>query len=740
MKKIILCTILTFFGSFGVFAQTDTLFKSSVQDIMNLPVYENWQEVKITTASLNEENANSALAMTRVVTEEQIRLRGYRSLKDLLEDLPDFQLFDASKEQTYNNYTVRGVYGQSKFILLLDGVRISTATNETIGIFENYPINFAKQVEIIYGASSAIYGADAMMGVINIISKTAEKSFQIDAKVFGGNYRSGGANLFVAKKLGQNISLRFGGQYYADGGADLDKIYANDTLFDVSSLQTGVFKTIFGTRKINNVNPTFEIPKHAYGLFAALDIHDFSFNVFTNYSQTPTAISVTPQNILYNSRAFYGNSVFIANAHYKKAIKNVYLDSYIMVSRFETNPESNFVNAYTNMQSGYKYAHGSQMKLNQQVIWQLSKSLNMVSGATLEIFNSTAKTADLAKPVETNKNVEGTYAGSPIPAKFFILDYYNIGTFAQLQYTPSARFSATVGSRFDYNSRFGATFNPRFGAVYHFSEKSLLKLFYGSAFLAPSPENAFQHYGSFVPSGTTFQSFYMYLPNPNLKPIRSQNFEMGFSQKFSAALSLSISAYYMKLNNLQTAGNDNLNEKLYNNQFLGYKVNFVETAINLGNQDNYGGSIQLDYSKKINDFTVKTYTALSYIDGKVDAKNDGNLAQIGMISPFMLKMGGEIVYKKFSVSPRLVWVSEQRITAVEKADASVRQTVGSYALFNLALRYEVYKENAFFITIRNLTNQKYRVANDNANKYSPYAFFGAPQDPLRFEAGLNLRW
>jgi outer membrane receptor protein involved in Fe transport len=364
----------------------------------------------------------------------------------------------------------------------------------------------------------------------------------------------------------------------------------------------------------------------------------------------------------------------------------------------------------------------------------------MVSGATLELFNSTAKTADLAKPVETNKNVEGTYAGSPIPAKFFILDYYNVGTFAQFQYTPSSRFSATVGSRFDYNSRFGATFNPRLGAVWHITDKTLLKLFYGSAFLAPSPENAFQHYGSFVPSGNTYQSFYMYLPNPNLKPIRSQNFELGFSQKFSQTLSLNISAYYMRLNNLLTAGNDNLNEKLYNNQFLGYKVGFVETAINLGNQENMGGSIQLDYSQKFNDLTINTYASLSYIDGKVDAKNDGKLAQISMVSPFQFKMGGELVYKKFSISPRLIWVSDQRITAVEKADVSVRQAVGSYALFNLALRYEVYKQNAIFINIRNLSNQMYRVANENANKYSPYAFFGVPQDPLRFEMGVNVRW
>jgi len=740
MKKTICYIVLILLGSFGVFAQTDTLFKSSVQEIMALPVRENWQEVKITTASLNEESANSALAMTRVITEEQIRLRGYRSLKDLLEDLPDFQLFDASKEQIYNNYTVRGVNGQIKFILLLDGVRISTATNEGITIFENYPIHFAKQVEVIYGAASAIYGADAMSGVVNIITKTAEKSFQIDAKVFGGNYRSGGANLFVAKRFGQNVSLRFGGQYYTDGGADLDKIYADDSLFDMSSHQTGIFKTIYDTIKISNVSPTFEIPKHAYGLFAALDVHDFSFGVFANYSQTSTSISVTPQNTLYNSRAFYGNSVFMANARYKKAIKNVYLDTYIMANIFETNPQSNYVNLYTSMQSGYKYARSSQIKFNQQLIWQINKDLNLFSGATAEIFNTTVVSFDLAKPVEKNKNVEGTYLGSTIPAKFFVLNYSNIGTFAQFQYSPSSSFSLTVGSRFDYNSRFGATLNPRLGAVYNFSEQSLVKLFFGSAFLAPSPENAFEHYGSFVPSGTTFQSFYLLLPNPKLKPIRSQNFEVGFSHKFSQDLHLNMSAYYINLNNLITLGDDNENEKLYNNQFLGYQVDFIETRINLGKQENIGGSIQLDYSKKFTDVTIKSYAALSYIDGKVDAKSDGNLAQIGMISPFMYKMGGELVYKKFSVSPRLVWVSNQRVVALEKENASLRQSVGSYALINLALRYEVYKQSAFFITIRNLTNQKYRAANENANKYSPYSFFGSPQDPLRFEVGLNLRW
>lgn len=170
MKQIILTLI---FSSTCLFnnlqAQQDTtkvkedLYGLTLEELMN---------ITIVTASKTQQQAGLAPATVMVVTEEQIRMRGYRSLLDVIQDMPDFKVDNNTSGKSRNRFTVRGVEGeQQKFVIMLDGMRISAPTNENIPIMENYPVNLAKQIEIIYGPASALYGADAICGIINIISK-----------------------------------------------------------------------------------------------------------------------------------------------------------------------------------------------------------------------------------------------------------------------------------------------------------------------------------------------------------------------------------------------------------------------------------------------------------------------------------------------------------------------------------------------------------------------------------------
>lgn len=137
------------------------LATASLEDLMN---------VKVTTATRTTESLADAPARMQVITAEQIERRGYRSLLDVLEDLPDFKIDRAGDPDYPSQLTVQGSRGANYIIVLLDGVRISSPTNEPLPILSNYPVHTAKQVEIVYGPASAVYGADAFSGVINIIS------------------------------------------------------------------------------------------------------------------------------------------------------------------------------------------------------------------------------------------------------------------------------------------------------------------------------------------------------------------------------------------------------------------------------------------------------------------------------------------------------------------------------------------------------------------------------------------
>src|SRR5439155_10241885 len=127
--------------------------------------------IKVTTASRTTENLEKAPATVMVITEEQIKVRGYQSLLDVMYDLPDVKVDDKIYSGIRNTFTVRGTQGQEKFVIMLDGNRISSPSGEAMPVMENYPVNLAEQIEIVYGPASALYGADAVSGVINIISK-----------------------------------------------------------------------------------------------------------------------------------------------------------------------------------------------------------------------------------------------------------------------------------------------------------------------------------------------------------------------------------------------------------------------------------------------------------------------------------------------------------------------------------------------------------------------------------------
>ena len=149
-----------------------------MDDIVNMSLQELLQ-LDVTTTSKFHEDISDSPASLHVFTAEQIDHRGYRNLADLLKAVPGvhYSLFTIS--DTYNSINLRGVAGNTKFLILQDGVRISSAAGESFPVGYNYPLYYAKQVEVLLGPSSVVYGADAFMGVVNIITQD-EKSRDVN--------------------------------------------------------------------------------------------------------------------------------------------------------------------------------------------------------------------------------------------------------------------------------------------------------------------------------------------------------------------------------------------------------------------------------------------------------------------------------------------------------------------------------------------------------------------------------
>lgn len=745
--KALTCIAPALIGYQAAIGQTDTAILEglSLKDLLNM---------KITTASRTSEGSDKAPATVIVITADQIKMRGYHSLLDVLYDLPEMKVDDKLYTLALNNFTFRGIPGQDKFILLLDGVRISSPTNEAMPIMENYPVNLAQQIEVVYGPASALYGADAVSGVINIITKKGSpgKDLLMEGSSSAGMYGCSDNSLFIAKKLGDQANLVLSGQYFYDQQPDYSRLYGKkDTLFSPIPQRTDLFNSIYGPLTPQTpVNPRYQAPMSAYNLYAALQLDDFSLAVFSNYARTPTSFGNNANNNVYNANVYAGQHVTMVNASYKRSLGPLISTSSLMTSRYILDPGSNTRTVVFDLDPAYLYSTGSMSKLEEQLDCKVSAKLSFTGGASYSAYNSTPDAGGEDEPVDKNSYLKAAYQGTDsyyqpdgIPAVFHVLTYNNIGTYLQTQYSPVKNVDFTLGARYDIDSRYGNTLDPRLGVVYKPSAQTTIKVLYGSAFLAPSPAETYLTYGALEPadSGRTYYSNFMHLPNPGLRPITSHNTEFSIRQYLTNDFSLTLDGYYNLLTNLPENADDNKSLHLYNHSFQGAHIDSVEVTINQGKQKSYGGSLQLNYQNKIGPVKINAYAQLSYTGGTIQSQTM-HLAQLEFISPYSLHIGADLKAGKFTCSPRLILMDGQHITGFSNTTSSVwkRQTIAGYALLNVSAGYSLTKKLSFFADIHNALNRHYRNvgANMDLNVKPTAIFYGQHEDPLRIMGGIRL--
>ena len=155
----------------------------SAEDLMDLSLDELGAIPVTTIATGTSKPIFQSAAVTSVITAEQIKSMGATELHEVLETVPGVHA--SLQENTYDyNYSMRGIRNaqNSQVLMLLNGTRITTPFHGTLMTGTELPIEAIQRVEVIRGPGSALYGADAFAGVINIITKKAK---DINGKVLG---------------------------------------------------------------------------------------------------------------------------------------------------------------------------------------------------------------------------------------------------------------------------------------------------------------------------------------------------------------------------------------------------------------------------------------------------------------------------------------------------------------------------------------------------------------------------
>jgi len=171
-----------FFGIllFALTARADTAVHSpnyadmDLTELMNIPVV---------TASRFEQKSTDAPSSVTVITSEEIKRYGYRTLSDILASVPGFYI-------SYDrNYAFLGASGinlgdfNSRMLLLLNGHRVNSYLNDSAYIDTTFlvDVDLIDRVEIIRGPGSVLYGNNAFFGVINVITRQAKHVQGVEA-------------------------------------------------------------------------------------------------------------------------------------------------------------------------------------------------------------------------------------------------------------------------------------------------------------------------------------------------------------------------------------------------------------------------------------------------------------------------------------------------------------------------------------------------------------------------------
>ncbi|MES2328680.1 MAG: TonB-dependent receptor plug domain-containing protein [Bacteroidota bacterium] len=213
----------------------------------------------VTSVSKKAEDIRKAPATISVITQDEIIQRGYTDLVEFLADLPGFQISRYYGPQLANMYQ-RGLRttNTEKTLLLIDGVEENDLWTNWADISRQYSLSNIKQVEVVYGPASTMYGSNAFAGVINIITKNAsdfttrEKPVGVKAMVGYGTYNHRFADVTIGYRKNV-VAATLTARVFESGSQDLSsqRFYDyNPDAYDaidyrtIMSIKTGAQKYI----------------------------------------------------------------------------------------------------------------------------------------------------------------------------------------------------------------------------------------------------------------------------------------------------------------------------------------------------------------------------------------------------------------------------------------------------------------------------------------------------------------
>lgn len=425
-----------------------------------------------------------------VITKEEIADQNYASASDALRAIPGVNVLGSGAKGSSMGQDKILLNGDERVLVLVDGRRMNLGSSGNSSADWLPPVNAIERIEVLKGGGSALYGTDAVGGVINVIMKKgSEIGNHVTVKAAGGSWN---AEQYAISASGSN-----------DSGL---------------GLIVSATKERRGEYKFKNANGKSQMLKNSgyddTGVIVKLDQKVGEDN----------RIGVNFEHINAEGGSPFGYSKWGTTDSHKRISNNVAL-------RYDWN-ESSDEKGYVQVYKNYQHAHFRSPSVSNQ-----SNFTDSTVGFEAQQNFKFSETDELTVGMEYYKTtVDNTalYTGERY--------INNKAIFAENRWEFAPSWQLNTGLRYDHHSKYGSEVTPKVALNKKFDEKSNVYLSWGRVFNAPTTDDLFWYQVDSSQWGT----FYTY-GDPNLKPEKGYVWTFGGNTKLNEKTSLSANVFYSKI-------------------------------------------------------------------------------------------------------------------------------------------------------------------------------------------------
>jgi iron complex outermembrane receptor protein len=463
-------------------------------------------------ASKRAESIADAPSSITVFTAEKIDALGLKTLQDLLQLVPGFDV--RRSRQQLQLITVRGVTSDlnERLLIMIDGVRLGNVNDGGTGkMVRAIYLSDVQRVEIIRGPGSALYGTNAFAAVVSIITKKGSETGGAHVTGEVGSYAGRAVTLTAGQKFGDfNLNGNFN---YAESRGE--NYFISQDGAGVSGNIRDPYKDFVGNLKLG-YKDMLELSMSAAHQVASQ---------FITVGDVMDLPSYEPSTWLITSLDYH--QAFSKILKWQTQLNFAYMDWGPIVALIWP---AGMKPPFPDGMYGHPHCRDFRYGLDSYLSYEPIKGLNLIGGVAAELITT----------IDDDHAGNGPNIDWSKPATQFYLNPNRtvLAAYAQGDYRFFKGLKLTAGVRYDHYNDFGGTTNPRVALVYNYRDKAWAKGLFATAFRAPSYREMFSVNNAVING------------DPNNKPEKIMTGEIVFGVAPWHQLAATVSLFASQLNDM----------------------------------------------------------------------------------------------------------------------------------------------------------------------------------------------